>query len=75
MALRGRSDDKAARTDSSGPDWPTAVLFHPDVGPIVHSKLEKVTDLLRLRRTCRAAAPVIAFKPAEAREELAGVLN
>ena len=70
MSLRGRSDNDSAQAEPSRPDWATAVLFHPDVGPIVHDKVEEVADLLRLRRTCRAAYHAIAFKPADARERL-----
>ena len=53
---------------TSVPSWPAMILFHPDVGPIVHARVEEVADLLHLRRTCRAATTPSSSR--RAREEL-----
>lgn len=46
----------------------TQVLFHPDVGPLIHACMD-VETLMALRGTCRQAPHAIAFSPMHARRE------
>ncbi len=44
------------------------VLFHPDVGPLIHARMD-VQTLMALRGTCRLGPHAIAFSPMHARRE------
>lgn len=44
------------------------VLFHPDVGSLIHAHVD-VETLMALRATCRMAPHAIAFSPMHARRE------